>query len=712
MNSFRQKEYNAITEFKNKLKSSDIKIWIYTLTVRDLNKKHNENYDVTQNLKRYNKDNIIIEFNENLIGSFKEIKEWGDTNYINHEYRNINSSVLSERRLLERMLLQEIRNSVDKSIYEFNNKEKSSVYIKKALLSKDNVILKRKINFDINIQEDESIIVGFDLSHGYDYINTLEKELNNVQKGDKVKDFYHNCYYEFIEVADFSISESNKHLRCSIVDYYKNRNQSYIVDKLDPNTKAVLVLDKKKNILPYIPNRLKRVCVLENLPSYIFKECNTYTKLSSNEKMKLSIDLTKDIVKNSKYIEFYKRNMLIENLGYRKSILNDPNFIFGDNRRNSSVKYGLIQNGSYEKQEIEIKYFIDPNLIKEKYKLEKVTKFSLSLESLSKKMGVEIKRQKSNVDFRTINIDNKDKFECDLRKIVDSYNNSAIVIMEDKNSELYYPSVKKIFGNKNNITTQFIQFSTLNYNEKNKELILLNTLLGIYGKNGIQPWILEEPLTADCYIGLDVSRENKLNTAGVVQIVGKDGRILNSKSITSPQGGEKINVETIKEIFYEAKTSYEKTYNKDLNHIVFHRDGISREELEILKDTANNLGIKFEYVEITKEVNRRIANFDSGNGLWETKRGVYYCKENLAYIVTTNPHKKIGMANPLRIRRVYGEQYIETIVKDIYKLSFMHVGSILKSRLPVTTHYADLSSTYGNREWMPSNIDSNSLHFI
>ena len=170
MISFRQNEYNAITEFKNNLKSSDIKIWIYILPVKDLNKKHNENYDVTQHLKRNNKENTIIEFNENLIGSFKEIKEWGEIKYINYEHRSINSSVLSERRLLERLLLQEIRNSVGKSIYEFNNREKSSIYIKKPLLNKDNVILKRKINFDINIQQDESIIVGFNLSHGYDYI--------------------------------------------------------------------------------------------------------------------------------------------------------------------------------------------------------------------------------------------------------------------------------------------------------------------------------------------------------------------------------------------------------------------------------------------------------------------------------------------------------------------------------------------------------------
>ncbi len=35
------KEFNGITEFKNVLNSNDIKIWIYTLPVKDLNTKHN-----------------------------------------------------------------------------------------------------------------------------------------------------------------------------------------------------------------------------------------------------------------------------------------------------------------------------------------------------------------------------------------------------------------------------------------------------------------------------------------------------------------------------------------------------------------------------------------------------------------------------------------------------------------------------------------------
>ena len=711
MNRLKLNNFNGITEFKNELKSSDIKIWIYTLPVKDLDKKHRENYDNIKFLKKENKDILIIEFNENLIGSFDEIKNWGEIKYTKGEYRNIQANISTERKLLERMLLQEIRQSSDKSKYEIINNEKNCVYIKEALLNKDNIILKRKINFDVNIKEDENIIVGFDLSHSYDYISTLAEELNIVGPGDKVKDYYNHIVYEFVSVAEFSISDVNEYMQCSIIDYYKNKNQSYIVDKLNPKTKAVLV-SKNKNIFPYIPNRLKRVCDYGNLESRILKECSEHTKLSAHKKMKLSIDITEDVLVNSQYTKFNKKNMLIENLGYKKHTLPKPRFIFGNSKKHSSILYGLPENGSYENREINIMYFIDPNILKNKSKYDKMLKFSLNLEQFSKDMGVVLNRQKSNVSFKSINIDNKDKFECDIRRIVDNYKNPVIVIMDDENCEKYYSSIKKIFGNKHNIATQFISFSTLNYNEKNKNAVLLNILLGIYGKSGIQPWILDGKLTADCYIGLDVSRENKLNTVGIIQIVGKDGRILKSKSLTSPQSGEKINADTIREIFYEAVASYEKIYNEYPKHIVIHRDGISREELDILKETAKNLDIKFEYVEITKNVNRRIATFKTSDGLWETEMGSYYTKENFAYIVTTNPYEKIGMAKPLRIKRVHGEQTMDKIVEDVYKLSFMHIGSILKSRLPVTTHYADLSSTYGNRELMPNNLASNTLHFI
>lgn len=61
-----------------------------------------------------------------------------------------------------------------------------------------------------------------------------------------------------------------------------------------------------------------------------------------------------------------------------------------------------------------------------------------------------------------------------------------------------------------------------------------------------------------------------------------------------------------------------------------------------------------------------MANYNSTSGLWKTEIGSYYTKDNFAYIVTTNPYEKIGMAKPLRVKQIYGEQSIEDIVEDIY----------------------------------------------
>lgn len=713
MNNANHKEFNGITEFKNNLNSNDIKVWVYTLPVKDLNTKHNENYKVVQGLKKLNKNNQIIVFNEHIIGSFEEINNWGEYKYINCEFREVDITIQTEKKVLERLLLEEIKSNIDKLTYEIEKNDKS-IYIKQPLYNKNNLRMKRKIEFDINIEQNREIIIGFTLSHGFDYIDTLERDLqlNRVLPGDKVKDFYNNNTYKFKQIAPFTISDKNEYLQSSIIDYYNNKGQGYIVSKLDPATKVVLVETDKGQVFPYIPNRLKKVCDFGNLSGNIIKECNKYMKLKSNDRMKISIDTATNILKNSKYIKFDKKNMLIENLGYKKQDVNNPKFIFGNGSMHSSILYGLKNNGSYEQKEIEISYFIDPHIANNRSKLDKVIDFTQKLEEFSNSMGINIKREKSNVDFKSIRVENKDLFERDLRDIVENYKNPTIVIMEENNCENYYNLVKKIFGNKNHIPTQFISLSTLNYNEKSKDALFLNILLGVYGKSGIQPWVLSKPLNADCYIGLDVSREDKLNTAGIIQVVGKDGRILRSKSITSSQRGEKIDTDTIKEIFHEASSSYKKAYGHHLKHIVFHRDGISREELKDLKETADNLEIKFDYVEITKNVKRRIATFNNMDKVWETKMGTYYTKDNKAYIVTTNPFVSLGMAQPIRVRKVYGEQSIENIVEDVYKLSFMHIGSILKPRLPVTTHYADLSSTYGNRELMPSSIDGNALHFL
>ena len=704
------REFNVITEFKNSINANNIEIYIYKMRVRDFENKHNENYDIVKELIKLNNNPTII-FYEQYIASFIEIQNWGSEKYIDVEKRIITLDS-NEKKILERLLLKEIKDSIDKEKYKVI---KNSIYIKKPVYYGKGIKIDRYFNLDINVDINGDIIIGFDTKHTFEYINTLDYEIksNNVKVGDRVKDYYYNSTYEYVDIAPFTISEKNKYMSCSIVEYYEKKNQSYIVNKLPKDMKAVLVKNNKSEILPYIASRLKKVCRFESLPQNIIKDFNIKVKQKTNEKMQFMIDEVIEIVKNSEHIVVSKRNMICDNIGYKVKDLQQPDLLFGNSSIQKYPLYGLKNFGVYENKKIEIKYFIDPILAKNNMYLKRVVEFCNELESFSKNLGVELKRVTLNdkVKFKEIRIDNEDIFSYELKKIVSNYNETTIIILSEENLGKYYNIIKKTFSGGNEIPTQCIGFDTLSYNEKNKDSIFLNILLGIYAKSGIQPWILKEKLNSDCFIGLDVSRENKVNKAGVIQVVGKDGKVLKTKVISASQSGEKIKLETLREIVFEAVGSYENTYGCKPKHITFHRDGISREELENLKNTMNNLGIEFDYIEITKGINRRIATI-SDDKQWKTVMGRCYYKDDSAFICTTKPYEGMGMAQPIRIRRVFGSLDIEKIVEDAYKLTFMHVGAINKIRLPITTYYADLSSTYGNRDLIPSNIDTNCLYFI
>lgn len=703
-------ELNVITEFKNTINAKDIEVYIYKMKVRDFEKKHNENYGIVKDLIKL-KNNPTIVFYEQYIASFEEIKNWGDEKYIDFESRAINLDN-NEKILLERLLLEEVLNNLDKDKYK---KIKKSIYINTPVYNTKGIKIDRYINLDINISNNGDIFIGFDTKHNFEYINTLDYEIknNNINIGEMVKDYFYNSTYEYVGIADFTISDKNDFMGCSIVEYYEDKNKAYIVNKLPKDMKAVLVKNYKNETLPYIPSRLKKVCRFENLPQSLLKDFNNRVKLKTNEKMKFMIDEVINIFKNNEHIIVDKKNMISNNIGYKVEDLQQPDLLFGKSRVQKYPMYSLENFGVYENKKINVQYFIDSTLINNDVDFNVVKKFSKDLEDYSNKLGIEINRVKVNdsVNFKEIKIDNEDIFSYELKKIVANYNETTIVILSENNLNKYYNIIKKTFSCRNEIPTQCISFDTLNYNEKNKNSIFLNILLGIYAKSGIQSWILKEELNSDCFIGLDVSRENKVNKAGVVQVVGKDGRVLKTKVISASQSGEKINLDTLKDIVFESLESYEKAYGNKPKHITFHRDGISREELENLKITMDNLDIGFDYIEITKGVNRRIATI-STDKIWQTVMGRGYYKDNYAYITTTKPYEGIGMAQPIRVKSVFGNLDIEKVVEDVYKLTFMHLGAINKIRLPITTYYADLSSTYGNRDLIPSNIDTNCLYFI
>lgn len=486
------REFNVITEFKNELKPEDIKIFLYSMPIKDINERHSENYAIVQELKKINENPNIV-FNEYIIASFNPIINWGKYKDIDvkPDNRNINLDNHTERKILERLLLCDIKNNINNNTtweqqnkYEIRGNANPAVYLRRPIYSNNNLIIRRKLNFDVNIDK-KDIIIGFFLNHEFEYQKTLDEEIKcgNIQKGDKVKDFYNNITYEFLEIAPFSISQENKYMRSSIIEYYLNKGQSYIISGLDKNTKAVLVKNKEGSIFPYIPNRLKKICVFENLGNRRIIEGNKYIKMNPSQNMSESIKLAEGILKNSKYVKFNKANMIVEKIGYKKDIVKRPALKFGKNESNFSAMYGLNKSGSYEQKNIKIDYFIDPKILNNKRDYQIVYSFLNDIISKSKDLGVEINTDKSYINLTPINIKNENVFELNIIQIIENYNNPVLVILEKENIDKYYETLKKIFGGRNNIPTQFVDLDTIKKcdpkidNKRGKESIFLNILL-------------------------------------------------------------------------------------------------------------------------------------------------------------------------------------------------------------------------------------------
>ena len=92
MNKLKLNQFNGITEFKNELKSDDIKIWIYTLQVKVNNSKLlNEKEKLVLNRQE------IIEMKKN-IDELKEyyLKEYKNTYHV--EYNDLTNRYIKKRK--------------------------------------------------------------------------------------------------------------------------------------------------------------------------------------------------------------------------------------------------------------------------------------------------------------------------------------------------------------------------------------------------------------------------------------------------------------------------------------------------------------------------------------------------------------------------------------------------------------------------------------
>ena len=248
------------------------------------------------------------------------------------------------------------------------------------------------------------------------------------------------------------------------------------------------------------------------------------------------------------------------------------------------------------------------------------------------------------------------------------------------------------------------------YFEVKARYYLHNIILGILGKTGGVPWIVDKmPSGADCFVGLDVAMMDKgLHCPACSVVFDAHGRMLGFFKPRMPQRGEKITTEILQDVFDQVILSYEDTYGEKPRNIVIHRDGFSNEDAEWYEHYFKAQNINYSIIEVRKNVGAKVLEENSTD--LNPAMGACVFNDNKAYLVSTLMKGKKGSPNPLVIERTCGDISMTDAVTQVLYLTQLHVGSTQKPRLPITTGYAD--KICKNLEYVPTGKVENKLFFL
>jgi argonaute-like protein implicated in RNA metabolism and viral defense len=241
------------------------------------------------------------------------------------------------------------------------------------------------------------------------------------------------------------------------------------------------------------------------------------------------------------------------------------------------------------------------------------------------------------------------------------------------------------------IASQFISEKHFLNSKNNQDYILNQIVPGMMAKLGNLPFVLAKPLEiADCFLGLDISRQKKANLPGTmnacasIRLYGKRGEFMCYQLQGESIAGEEIPRQFIERILPE-KLLKNKT-------ILIYRDGLFvNREVENFLSIAELIKSRFILVECRKSQIPRLYNF-SNKSLSEPPRGLSLkLSSREAIVVTTEVKENMGLSRPLRLNiRPEGYQVsIESVIDTTLKLTLLHHGALKTPRLPMPLHGAD-----------------------
>lgn len=216
-----------------------------------------------------------------------------------------------------------------------------------------------------------------------------------------------------------------------------------------------------------------------------------------------------------------------------------------------------------------------------------------------------------------------------------------------------------------------------------------NLIMGILGKTGNIPYVLDEPLEyVDVIVGLDIARKptkngGSLNTAAMSRVYTNNGALLGY----AVSGSMLLDGETIPQAMLERILSAEEFGGK---RVGLHRDGWFRgDELEKIMQWGKYIQAEFYPVEVIKSGAGRL--YLENDKIGQASKGTAFLVDrNLAYLVSSPPPGRTpySTANPLQVNN-HSRLTQQQALHSVLALTLLHYGSVRPPRLPVSTHSSD-----------------------
>lgn len=675
------------------------------------------------------------------IYTFKELTEINfDTSFKLELEGSLELKISENRKVYQDVVDYFIRNNLQKvKFQEKYTKYKTAETISSPWIYELNQVLsssdkqfrlRRDYNYTIKISDENRVQIWLNVSSEFESKKTVFDLMND--KADVVGFKVINNWGKFGEkgiiksIGPETVTDDLPNFK-SLKQYMIDTKQDFKIKDCSDDTPVVHVKMNSGKEICYYPQALIPVVTLERIANTnpdFSKKIEKYTKLDMKTRQAVAKCFISDIgfIEPLNNIGFIPEYVDPEKIGYSEQKFCVPKIICGNNRKIDYNKQSFVfGNGFYKqpKEQVRFAYFYP------KGKKELMRTFAISLTDFLQKgslfgdtkyltprlMNSELKAV-CNEEYVIGDITSYKKL---VRNIPDdkAFDVAIVLVPTNEDESNPYSTFKTAWAEKN-IPSQMISIKTAELfanKDKNAVWLMQNIALGVFAKAGGIPWIVDDvPGDIDCFVGIDVATiEKGIHYPTCATVFDKNGRPVNFYKPKKAQRGEKINQDILQEIFDEVILGYEEATGTKIKNLVIHRDGFSNEDAMWYQKYFSDKNISYSVIEVKKFVSCKMLSEENGIAQ-NPKFGDAIISDSEAYIITTDINDGRASPRPLHIKKQIGDLGMDIILKQILALSCMHFGATKKSRLPVTTYYAD--KICKNIDYVPEGKFGNRLFFL